>query len=339
MLDNQIAGIVRVDADVVGNQAMSMPITPIGQVVQPMIEYLDGAKENRTGFTRANQGSSDLGNQKTLGEIRITSEAGNERVGLISRSFAEQGLKPLMIGIHGLCRRHATKAETMRLRGKWVTIDPREWNTRYDMTVSVGLGTSDKQMQLQGHQMLMAEQKELAQVPGLVKPENFFNAAAKMAEILGEKNAAKYFTDPKEQQPEPPPDPTQNPEFQLEAKKLEQKDQEIALKGREIDIKDRDSLVNADAKEAEFALKAEAQGHDMSLQIMQALADLQQRSHDMSLELQQMRMQGQAQQHGQELAEHGAVLSQQGQEHSQAMAEQQAAQAEMEAQEPANGQA
>ena len=86
-----------------------------------------------------------------------------------------------------------------------------------------------------------------------------------------------------------------------------QKDDEIALKAREVDIKDRDSLVNADAKEAELSLKAEAQGHDMQLQIMQALADLQQRSHDMGLALQQMQMQAQAQDHGQQMAEQSEV--------------------------------
>lgn len=311
MLDNQIAGIVRVDSDVVGNQAMSMPISPIGGVIQPMIEYMDSAKENRTGFTRYNQGTDANSLNKTATGVRIIAEAGNERVGLVSRSFAEQGLKPLMLGIHGLCRRHSTKAETIRLRGKWVTIDPRSWANRYDMTVSVGLGTSDKQMQLQGHQMLMAEQKQLAQVPGLVNPENFFNAAAKMSEILGEKDPGKYFSDPAKQEPQQPPDPTQDPAYQLEMKKVDQKDDEIALKAREVDIKDRDSQVNADAKEAELALKAEAQGHDMQLQIMQALADLQQRSHDMSLALQQIQMQAQAQDHGQQMAEHGAMLSEQ----------------------------
>ena len=320
MLDNQIAGIVRVSGDVVGNHAMSMPITPIGGVIQPMIEYMDSAKENRTGFTRYNQGTDANSLNKTATGVRIIAEAGNERVGLVSRSFAEQGLKPLMLGIHGLCRRHSTKAETLRLRGKWVTIDPRSWVNRYDMTVSVGLGTSDKQMQLQGHQMLMAEQKQLAQVPGLVKPENFFNAAAKMSEILGEKDPGKYFSDPAKQEPQQPPDPTQDPSFQLEAKKVSQKDDEIALKSREVDIKDRDSMVNADAKEAELALKAEMQGHDMQLQLMQAMQSMEQTMQDMRLSMEQMQMQAQGQAHSQQMAEHGAMLNEQGQ--AQEMTEQ-----------------
>jgi len=199
LLDNQIAGIVRVDGDVVGNHVVSVPITPIGGVIQPMIEYFDSAKENRTGFTRYNQGTDSNSLNKTATGIRIIAEAGNERVGLISRAFAEMGLKNLMIGMHGLCRRHATKAETVRLRGKWVTINPREWRTRYDMTVSVGLGNADQQMKMQAAQLMLDKQMMLLPA-GVVKPENIYNAAKKLAEAVGEKNPDKYFSSPMQQQ-------------------------------------------------------------------------------------------------------------------------------------------
>lgn len=288
LLDNQIAGIVRVDGDVVGNHVMPAPVTPIGGVIQPMIEYLDSAKENRTGFTRYNQGSDSNSLNKTATGVRIIAEAGNQRVDIISRSFAEQGLKNLMLGIHGLVRRHGTKQETMRLRGKWITIDPRNWKTRYDMTVSVGLGTADKQMQLQGAQMLMNEQKQLVQA-GIVRPENLLHGASKLVEAIGYKNPEAWFSEPQQQQA---PDPTQSPDFIIKMRELD-------LREKEVQIKDRDSMVNADAKEAEFALKAEAQGHNVELQVMQALADLQRQSHDMNMAIQQMLMQAQQQDHAQ----------------------------------------
>lgn len=243
LLDNQIAGVVRVDGDVVGNHVMPAPITPIGGVIQPMIEYLDSAKENRTGFSRYNQGAADLGNQKTLGEVQIVSEQSGQRVELISRAFAEQFMKPLMLGIHGLCRRHATQAETIRLRGKWVTVDPRGWKTRRDMTVSVGLGNSDQRTRLQAQQMLIGVQQQAAAVPGLVKPENVYNAAAKLAEILGEKSPEKYFSDPAKEPPQPPPDPMSDPEIMLKVAESKRKDREIDIREREADIKDRDSQV------------------------------------------------------------------------------------------------
>lgn len=254
LLDNQIAGIVRVDGDVVGNHVMPAPVTPIGGVVQPMIEYLDSAKENRTGFTRYNQGMDASSLNKTATGVRIIAEAGNQRVEMVARAFAEQFMKPLMLGIHGLCRRHGTKAETIRLRGKWVDIDPRTWKTRYDMTVSVGLGTADKQMQLQGHQMLLNEQKGALQV-GLVKPENLYNGLAKFAELLGEKSPEKYFSDPAKAEPQQPPDPMQDPAFMLQVAESKRKDRELDLKERDLDIQDRDSQVSGLVSHAELEAK------------------------------------------------------------------------------------
>ena len=200
LVDNQIAGVVRISGTgPVSNSVFPAPVTPIGQVVQPMIEYLDSAKENRTGFTRYNQGSDSDSLNKTATGIRLIQQSAGTRTEMISRAFAEQLLAPLMRGIHGLCRRHATKDETIRLRGKWVPIDPRGWKKRIDMTVAVGLGANDQQLKMQGAQMLLAEQKQLLQV-GLVTPQNMYAWAARLAESLGYKNPDEFFTVPEQKQ-------------------------------------------------------------------------------------------------------------------------------------------
>ena len=242
LLDNQIAGVVRVDGDVVGNHVMPAPIQPIGGIVQPMIEYLDSAKENRTGWSRYNQGSADLNNQKTLGEVQIVSEQSGLRTDMVSRAFAEQFLKPLMLGLHGLCRRHSEKKDVVRLRGKWVEVDPRDWKTRYDMTVSVGLGNADKRTQFQGIQLIRQAQGELLQA-GLVKPENLYASAAKLTELVGEKSPEKYFSDPEKAEQPQPPDPMDNPEIMLKVAESKRKDREVDIREREVDIKDRDSHI------------------------------------------------------------------------------------------------
>lgn len=252
LLDNQIAGVVRVDTkgQPIGGHVMSAEIQPIGAVVQPMIEYLDSAKENRTGFSRYNQGAADLGNQKTLGEVQIVTQQSNQRADLIARTFAEQFLKPLMLGVHGLVRRHATQAETVQIRGQWVNVDPRDWVTRTDMTISVGLGNADQQMQMQAAQQLIGAQMNFAklQIPGLVSPENFYNSAAKLAESMGEKSPEKYFTDPANSPPPSPPDPMQDPNYMLEVAKHKQKDREMDQKHEqamaELRIRERDSVIN-----------------------------------------------------------------------------------------------
>lgn len=255
LIDNQIAGVVRIKGNLSPSSAvMPAPITPIGGVVQPMIEYLDSAKENRTGFTRYNQGTDSNSLNKTATGVRLITEAANGRVEIIARAFAEQFLAPLMRGVHGLCRRHATQAETIRLRGKWVPIDPRGWKRRIDMTVSVGLGNTDLQMKLQGLQVLMQEQKALAQVPGLVQPQNLYASASKLAEVLGFKAAEEFFSAPQEQQGLPPEVQGVLQQAQQEIQALQQQIQELqsGVAVKQIEIQGRQAT---EALKAETAVK------------------------------------------------------------------------------------
>ncbi len=292
MLDNQIAGIVRVNSDVVGNQAVQMGITPIGDIIQPMMEYFDAAKENRTGFSRYNQGSTDLGNQKTLGEVRVVTEASSQRIDLIARSLAEIGMKPLMLGIHGLCRRHATKAETIRLRGKWVTIDPRQWKTRTDMSVSVGLGTADKSLQLNAQDGVIKMQAGMASA-GIVSPENQYNACAKFVELTGEKNPDKYFTHPDKMPKPQPPDPMQDPQVMFKVTELKQKDRELDQADRALDqvdqkqgIESQNAQQDALVRFHELQLKTEAHARSMAGPAPGEL-QAQQQQHSQSMESRQ----------------------------------------------------
>lgn len=284
LIDNQIGGYVRIDSDEgIQNDIKEAGITPIGQVVQPMIEYLDQAKENRTGFTRYNQGSDSSSLNKTATGIRIITENANARVDIIARAFAEQGLAPLMRGIHGLCRRHATKDETVKLRGKWVTIDPRGWKTRQDLTVSVGLGTSDQQMRMAGAQMLLEKQMAFAQLGlPIVTPDNFYESSAELVKVLGYKSPERFFTSPKDAPPTPPPNPMESPEAQFKAKELEQKDREISIKEREVvgklAIEAHQARMNefatvVNAKEKHHAAQFSMAQHAQSRQDAQASAE------------------------------------------------------------------
>jgi hypothetical protein len=331
LLDNQIAGIVRVQGDgPVGNHVVPAPITPIGNITLPIVEYFDSAKENRTGFTRYNQGTDSNSLNKTATGVRLITEAGNQRVEIIARSFAETFLKQLMLGIHGLCRRHADKSEMVRLRGKWVQIDPRDWKTRYDMTVSVGLGSADKQMQMQGAQLLIQQQKELLPA-GLVTPQNLLHGLGKLVEAIGYKNPEAWFSTP---QPQEQPDPKQDPHFILEATKVQHDEARIKVEAKKVEIMDRDSRVNAAKVEAETALKAELQGHNVTLEIVQALQNLAQTQQQMQQALADLHIRAEGQAHDQALAQQQAAMGAQDQMHRQALAEQQQEQA----QEP-NGQA
>lgn len=178
----------------------------------PMLEYMDGIKENRTGLTRYNQGSDADSLNKTARGIAMIQAAGAQRTNLIARVFAETGVKDLMQGIVYMLSKYSTKALTLQLRNKWVDIDPREWKNKLNMTVNVGLGTGNQDMKLQHLMALHQQQVELMKTGRgyMVSDENLFKLYTKMAEAMGFKHPELFVTDPEKVPPQAkqkPPDP------------------------------------------------------------------------------------------------------------------------------------
>jgi hypothetical protein len=136
------------------------------------------------------------------------------KIELVARVFAETGVKRLMWLIHALSLKHARKAEIVRLRNKFVTIDPRQWKTRMDMTVSVGLGTGNRDQQIVHLQTILMMQERLIPL-GLVSKANVRHAASKYIQAAGFKDnesflAATPQNEQEEDQPiqmPAPPDP------------------------------------------------------------------------------------------------------------------------------------
>ena len=164
----------------------------------PMLEYMDGVKENRTGVTRYNQGTDANSLNKTARGIQMIQSAGAQRTSLIARIFAETGVKDLMRGIVYMLSKYSQKALTLKLRGQWVDVDPREWKTQYNMTVNVGLGTGNRDVQLQHLNMMHEQQIELMKEGRgyMVSDENIYNLYRKSSEAMGFKHPELFVTDP-----------------------------------------------------------------------------------------------------------------------------------------------
>lgn len=206
LLTSRAGGLIRVN----GNPAehlMPFSVPDVAAQSMPMMEYLQGVMENRTGITRYNQGLDSNSLNKTASGISQIMSAAMEKQLLIARCFAETGVKDLFVSVHGLLRRHATKNQTVKLRNEWVDINPRDWRERYDMTVTVGLGTGNKQEQTQQLMMILNAQKEAMQI-GATSPEKIYNALVELTKNAGFKNPDKFWTNPAQAQPQPPrPDP------------------------------------------------------------------------------------------------------------------------------------
>jgi len=222
MLTSRPGGIVRLKNGAMPGQGHILPLdTPlVASQAFPMLEYIDGVRENRTGVTRYNQGlDADTLNKTATGINQIMSAA-QQRIELIARVFAETGVKDLFRKILELVNRNQNAPRIIRLRNRWVPMDPREWSTQMDVSINVGLGTGNKDQMLLHLQNLLSIQVQAIRMQGgidgpLVTLENVYNTLAKLVENAGLKSADPYFTAPgaRPAMPAPPqPAPATSPD-------------------------------------------------------------------------------------------------------------------------------
>lgn len=180
-----------------------------------MIEYFDQTREQRVGVTRLGQGlDEDTINKTAAGQSKLL-QKGAEKVELIARVFAETGYKQLFRRILELVCKHQDKPKVIRLRNKWVAMDPSAWNSRMDLTASVGLGSGDRTQDLQHLMAMFPITSAIVQMQGgvsgpLVTAENVYNQLAEMVRATGLKSVDKFYSDPAQAQMMPQgqrPDP------------------------------------------------------------------------------------------------------------------------------------
>ena len=206
LLTSRPGGIVRVKTfDAV--KPMQPPL--LGAPAFNLLEYIDTIKENRTGVTRYNQGLDADSLNKTATGINQIMSAAQSRVELIARVFAETGVKDLFYSILEAVQKHQDHAKVIRLRNEWVQMDPREWTSKFDLSVMVGLGTGSKELQMAA--LAEEAQFQLAALQAglpVVTPENIYNLRMKALEAKNIKGGDLFYTHPKNMPPQQAaPDP------------------------------------------------------------------------------------------------------------------------------------
>jgi hypothetical protein len=203
----------------------------------PMMEYLDGVQAKRTGVSDLQQGlDANVLQNTTATAVAAMMQQSAGKLELMARIFAETGVKSLFRGILHLLCKYQNQAKTIRMRGKWVSYDPREWSDLYDVSINVGLGNGNRQEQIAMLQMIMAKQEEIIGKYGannpLVTVTQYRSTLGRMIEMAGFKDTTSFIneiTPEVEQQilqqaSQPPADPTSEA-AQLYAKVEEQKSQ------------------------------------------------------------------------------------------------------------------
>jgi hypothetical protein len=254
--------------------------------IYPALQYMDATREMRTGVTKQGQGvdANALQNQSATAVNQVFT-ASQARMKLIARIMAE-GVRDIFSLLHATIRKHGEQAETVRLRNSWVQVDPRNWKTRNDMTINVGLGNGGKAEQFAQAMALANVQKEIvaAGLTNIVDPDKIYNMAADLCRIMGHKSPDKFFNDPSAKDPQtgqpmhPAPEPQPDPDMIKAQTDAEKAKADIQIK--QADMQQRGQELQMKAQIDQMADERKAQ-----IETVQAQADMATQDRKMQAEM------------------------------------------------------
>ena len=205
-----------------------------------MLQKIDQLKEKRSGVPNQLMGL----NPDTINKSHTTAQSVNQmmnsstqRIELIARSFAD-GVKDIFENVLAVICEYQDQERVVKLRGEFVSMNPREWTDKYDCTTQVGLGTGNQDQRLQVLQQVLNVQEKMIQQGGMgmVTPQTIYNTLENYLQNSGYKDATQFFNNPAMQPPPQPKEQKQDPTMQLAAQDIEIRKQKAMA---EMDFKNR----------------------------------------------------------------------------------------------------
>ena len=202
LLTSTAGGVIRIK-----NPNALVPMTVQSSAAQsfPMLEYLDGIQAKRSGVSDAQQGlDPNLLQNVTATAVSAMTSSSQGKLELIARIFADTGVSTLFRGIMALVCKYQDKERIIKINNTFVPMNPREWDTEYNLTVNVGLGTGGKQEQLATMQMILSKQEEVIKGYGLNNPlvniKQYRDTLAKFVNMAGFKDDSQFLMEISEEQ-------------------------------------------------------------------------------------------------------------------------------------------
>lgn len=196
LMNLELGGIVRTrTAPSQSIQNLAVPFTASQSL--GVMEYVDRIVEDKTGITKASMGlDPDSLQSVTKAGVQATLQAQQGQIEVMARNLAE-GLKELFGKMLRCYTKHQDAPTVMRLKGNFVPIDPKVWQSAsMDSVVNVGLGTGRHDERLGGLQMMLQIQQQIMQAygtqNGLVSLTNIRQTLADILDGFGLRNTDRY---------------------------------------------------------------------------------------------------------------------------------------------------
>ena len=276
-LDNRPGGVVRGEGPA-GDAIQPIPQPSLGAPAYQFNEWLEGWKENRTGFTRYSQGTDANSLNKTATGVNIITQKADMRMELIARFFAV-GMRQLFAKMLKLAVKHQQAEEMVQLNGQWVAINPSEWRDQLNVNIKVGLGTGSKEQQA-ARIMGLVQILQLGAQAGVVQPKHLAEAIRLYVEA-NEFKQPERFVDP-----EPTGMPPNPQAFQQMQQQAQEQMQQLQQQLQQMAQENEGLKAEKAAKEGDLALNAaklQLQEREIDLKEAQIGADMQFRAADQQM--------------------------------------------------------
>lgn len=171
---------------------------PLGSAPLQMMEFVQGALEQRSGVTRYNQGLDARTLNHTATGISAIMGASAQRIDLIARIIAES-IRRLYKMMLELNQQFIDQTMVVRIFNSPLEISPDDLAGNFDVSVDIGGATGKEETEVQQILSILQQGKMLMAI-GVMRPENIYYAVQKIMEIWGWKDWGQYLSDPQETQ-------------------------------------------------------------------------------------------------------------------------------------------
>lgn len=192
----------------INNLVAQEQVTNIAPWTLKLLEYNDNQKQETSGITSYSMGLEGGSNKSgTKGEAEILNMNGNKRIQMIARNVVETGFVELFTYMTDLNIKYMDPQESIRLLGKPINTDPATFSTKYDVTVSAGLGLGSAEQNMKAMQVVGTFFTELLPLMQLfmanpILYDKFRNQKAKILEEMGVKDIDTYLPTKEEMFPQ-----------------------------------------------------------------------------------------------------------------------------------------
>ncbi len=279
LLDVRPGGVVRMNSGALPAEGHVLPLNhPFAfDSIIGTLSYFDQARQNISGVNAYFNGVDQGALNRTATGLSLMTTQSAQRVEQIARMFAI-GVEYLFSCVLELIQKHANKAQTFALRGKWYAVDPLAWSKKRDLKIAVGVGAGNKDAMLAHLNAMLAQQMQIGMPLAIADRTTVYNTASEIAKLQGFAQTERFWKDPSQT---PPPQP--QPPLPL---MLEQQKQQAEMQRAQVAVAAEQAESQLDAQ-----VKAMELEHKARMDAMQLEFDRWKTEFDASVKLQIAAMQ------------------------------------------------